>query len=44
MFVGKHLSNLLNHLRYQRIRLLDSRARFIHKLALDLIPARAKML
>ena len=44
MFVGKHLGDLLDHLRYQRIRLLDSRARFVHKLALDLIPARAKML
>ena len=44
MFVGKHLGDLLlDHLRYQRIRLLDSRARFVHKLALDLIPARAKM-
>ncbi len=44
MFVGKHLGDLLDHLRHQRIRLLDSSARFVHKLALDLIPARAKML
>jgi hypothetical protein len=27
MFSGKHLGDLLDHLRYQRIRLLDSRAR-----------------
>jgi hypothetical protein len=40
---GKHSGDLLDHLRYQRIRLLDGRARFVHRVALDLIPARAKM-
>jgi len=44
MLVGKHSCDLLDRLRYQPIRLLDSRARFIHKRALDLIPARTKML
>jgi hypothetical protein len=43
-FVAKHLGNLLDHLRHQRIRLLDSRTRFVHKLALDLIPAHSIML
>ncbi len=44
VFVGKHLGDLLDHLRYKGIRLLDSRAWLVHKLALDLIPARTKML
>jgi hypothetical protein len=44
MLVSKHLGDLLDHLRYQCICLLDYKARFVHKLALDLIPARAKML
>ncbi len=44
MFVGKNLDYLLEHLRYQGICLLDRNAGFIHKLALDLIPARSKRL
>lgn len=44
MFVRKHPGELLDDLRYQRIRLLDSRAWFVHKLALDLMPTRAKMI
>ena len=42
MLIGKHLSDLIDHIRYQRIRLLDSRAGFVHKLALDFTPACAK--
>lgn len=43
VFIGKHLSDFLDHIGNKRIRLLDSRTRFIHKPALDLIPERPKM-
>ena len=44
MFAGKNPDDFLYHFRYQLIRLLNRCAGFIHKLALDLKPARAKLL
>lgn len=44
VFVYKHLGDLFDHPRYRSIRLLNSRAWFVPKLALDLVPAYAEML
>ena len=43
MFVGEHSGDFIDDISDQRIRLLDSGTWLIHKLALDLIPERAKV-
>ena len=43
MFTGEHLGNFRDHLRYQRICLLDRRTWFIDKFSLNLSPTRAKL-